>query len=122
MHIRRALAALLLATVIPAATAGTVSYLMLHNSTWTATGPEQTRPSRAPATPAPASAPTPAADRSAWPLGTCITTTVQPTDCTTPGALRIVGTIRGPAASCRDIPETDATRRAGPYALCLATH
>lgn len=129
----RALAAALVIAVLSATVAAGVSYLILDDSPFTEPGPAAVTPSATrTASPAPATSPTPPASDPApqgspspWPVGSCVTAWRPPTsaDCSTWGALRIVGTVHGHNrnAPCTDVPETTATRRADAYTLCLTT-
>lgn len=122
-RILRVLAIVTLVIGVPAAVAACVTHLMLDDTAWThptpTTQPEPTSSVTPDLTPAPTR---PDAAHTAWPLGRCVTRTVVRVPCTTAGALRIIGTIHNPrATACRDVPETELTRRTGPYALCLTT-
>ncbi|MFF3928588.1 hypothetical protein [Streptomyces hirsutus] len=122
--LHRILTVALLLAVFAAAAA--ITHHRLDGTDWTDPTPHRPKPTpAAPVTVAPSPTvtitPTPTSTPGPWPLGTCLTTTLQPTPCQ-PGALRIVGWVRGPDQTpCADIPETDELRRTGDYALCLAT-
>jgi hypothetical protein len=108
----------------PAAIAAATAHAMLDDTQWSDPTPPTGPPVRTSTiTPDPASSPSgPDTAHTAWPLGACVTRAAVRAPCTAPGALRIIGTIHHPrATACRDVPETELTRRTGPYALCLTT-
>lgn len=129
----RALAAALFIAVLSGTVAAGVSYLILDDSPLTDPAPAPTtRPAPRTASPAPAPSPTPPPGRpvpqgtpSPWPVGSCVTDWRPTTavDCTTWGALRIVGTLHGHSHTtpCTDVPEATTVRSTGAYTLCLAT-
>ena len=120
-----------LVLAVPATVAAGITHHRLVGTDWTDPAPSRlpkSRPTSAPAPvtvkPAPTTAvvPEPTGTPDPWPLGTCLTEQLQHTPCH-PGALRIVGTVRGPdPRPCAGLPETDQVRRTGDYALCLTTH
>lgn len=130
--VARETARILLTAAVATASAAGMSYVILDDSPLTDPAPTTTRPSARTASPAPAPSPTtsasgpvPQGTPSPWPIGTCVTdwrptTTV---DCTTWGALRIVGTLHGHDHNqpCADVPEATAVRSTGAYTLCLTT-
>ncbi|MGW3410270.1 hypothetical protein [Streptomyces sp. NPDC000888] len=121
---------LLIAALSSAVAAGT-SWLLLNDTSLSDTPPTPARTAASPTSPA--TSPTPDAPASTapqgttspWPLGSCVTSwqPTQLTACTTPGALRIIGTLHHArrAAPCEDLPEATAVRRVDGYALCLTT-
>ncbi|MFE9921581.1 hypothetical protein ACFYQA_08360 [Streptomyces sp. NPDC005774] len=119
--------AVALVLAVPAAVAVAVTHHRLAGTDWTDPTPHRPSPkptSTVTVTPAPTTSvsPTPTGTPHPWPLGSCITTELQPAPCT-PGALRIVGWTGHPSSTpCAGIPETDHIRRTDDYALCLTTH
>jgi len=117
-----------LALAVPATVAAGITHHRLVGTDWTDPTPNRLpKPTPAPAPvtvkPAPTTTaiPEPTATPDPWPLGTCLTHQLQHAPCV-PGALRIVGTVRGPDdRPCAGLPETDLLRRTGDYALCLTT-
>lgn len=110
----------------PAAMAGAATHLMLDGTSWTS---KKTAPSVRP-TSAPTAAPAPsrpAAVGPSGPIGQCAIATQTGaliTPCTTPGARRVIATVRQDAAKthpCATTALTDLVRRHGAYWLCLGT-
>lgn len=129
----RALAAVILIAVLSGTVAAGVSYLILDDSPLTEPGPvtvtgpasRTAGPTPAPSPTPPSSDPVPQGTPSPWPIGSCVTDWRPTTtaDCTTWGALRIVGTLHGHdhTAPCADVPEATTVRSTGSYTLCLTT-
>ncbi|WP_406365248.1 hypothetical protein [Streptomyces sp. NBC_00645] len=123
-RLARLLAIVALVIGAPAAVAAATAHAMLDDTEWADPTPSTGAPVRTSTiAPDPTATPSrPDAADSAWPLGACVTRAVVRVACTAPGALQIIGTIHHPrATACRDVPETELTRRTGPYALCLTT-
>ncbi|WP_405924881.1 hypothetical protein [Streptomyces sp. NBC_00035] len=121
----------LLIAALSGTVAAGVSWLILNDSPLSdtqpapaSTTPSPTSPALSPTPDAPAST-APQGTTSPWPLGSCVTSwqPTTPSSCTTPGALRIVGSLhrtRRPAP-CADLPETTTVRLVDSYTLCLST-
>lgn len=129
----RVLAIAVLVLVAPAAMAGAVTHQMLNGTAWTEGQPDSTvKPTPAPTTPtSPSPSPSPTRTPSVGPdpyIGTCAIATrtaAVPAPCSTPGALRVVGTVRLDAGidhPCQNMPFSLEVRRHGAYWLCLGTH
>ncbi|WP_405909574.1 hypothetical protein OG742_37230 [Streptomyces sp. NBC_00828] len=122
-------AGLLIAALSSAVAAGT-SWLLLNDTSLSDT-PAPARTTAPPTSPAASPTPdtttstAPQGTTSPWPLGSCVTSwqPTTPSSCTTPGALRIVGSLHRTrrAEPCGDLPETTTVRRVDSYTLCLST-
>ncbi|WP_314411392.1 hypothetical protein [Streptomyces sp. DSM 40484] len=123
-RIRRALAVTALVVVLPAIAAATVAFQILDHPDWTDPKPHPTARPTATPTAAP-STKRPATDGPNAFIGRCAIPTQADavlTPCGTPGALKIVGTVRQDAAGeqpCRTTPFTREVRHHGGYVLCL---
>lgn len=130
-RLRRMGRALVICTALYAGawlTAAAASYAILDDSCWTGakTEPAPTAPTPTPtATPGPRR--TAATGDPTGLTGTCAiptTASVIRSRCSTPGALKIVGTMRLDAEGrpCKAIPFTQTVRKYGNHYLCLGSY